>query len=423
MPPVNYDKFVILTEGVLVQSKSTQIIGPFGFKVDGPDGLFFESISWTPLDATSTGDYFIHFIFWHCGTKDFHVSADKLSTNVFSGDAPKHTGRVEDNVVVRILQPRNAVMVEFQASWASDVDFEINGSIVKGDRKYLSAISRPFDNMLNGKFAEGKQSKISLNPGTTAQQFQDFLMAISTTKVKPNPSNVTALLELARFYDIKMLTSECVEHLKYCRELNIIKRLEIAEEHELNSLKSCLVETTPDYEWKRLYTQDRKIVDKLPLEALRKFSHKFLGCEEKKNPLYSKTYDRTNDWRPRNQDNDTARPRFGGPRFGGSRFGQPDQAGASGGRPGFGDLPGFGNRPGFSEAGSANVPGGSAGNRPGFGEAGSANVPGGSAGNRPGFGEAGSANVPGGSARNQTGAPMARFGMRVRDDDERDWDN
>ncbi|KAI1707420.1 BTB/POZ domain-containing protein [Ditylenchus destructor] len=422
MPPVNYDKFVILTEGVLVQSKSTQIIGPFGFKVDGPDDSFFESISWTPLDTTSNSDYFIHFIFWHCGTKDFHVSADKLSTNVLAADGPKHTGRVEDNVVVRILQPRSAVMAEFQASWASDVDFEINGSIVKGDRKYLSAISRPFDNMLNGKFVEGKQSKISLNPGTTAQQFQDFFMAISTTKVKPNPSNVTALLELARFYDIKMLTSECVEHLKHCRELSIIKRLEIAEEHELNSLKSCLVETTPDYEWKRLYIHDHKIVDKLPLEALRKFSHKFLGSEEKKHQLQGR-FNGQGRYMRATPDNHI-RPRFGESPFDfESEFGQTSFGGRSFGN-GSGEadqagMPGrsAGNRQGFGNRDQNGMVFGSGRNRPVFGNRGQASVPGGSAGNRPRSGEADQAGIPGGSARTQPNAPVVQL---VRDDD---WDN
>ncbi|KAI1700359.1 BTB/POZ domain-containing protein [Ditylenchus destructor] len=90
--------------------------------------------------------------------------------------------------------------------------------------------------MLFGKFAEAKQSEIVLEGFGSADDFKDFLLAVSPFGVQPNPTNVLALLKLARQYDVPNLVRKCEEHLKFCYEISMSTRILEEKKHFVEKL-------------------------------------------------------------------------------------------------------------------------------------------------------------------------------------------
>ncbi|KAI1716077.1 BTB/POZ domain-containing protein [Ditylenchus destructor] len=268
---VDYNECAILAEGILVHSPSTQFVGPFKFNVDPQLNV----IRWAPLDSSSDEIYTLHFIYGH--NKNMSITTDLSNEVVTLGFTAK-----ENSAVVRILRKKIVDEAEYEATCASDVEFEVNGSLCQGNRKYLSLVSSPFDKLLNGPYIEAANSKIPIKLGVTATEFQEFLMAISFNRMKPKPTNVVAFLELSRFYDIPFLMKACEEHLKHCREIDAAHRLLLAQEYRLNDLKGFLFETTTDVEWRGLYAKDNNMLDKFNAELVKQIAEKLLSCEQKR---------------------------------------------------------------------------------------------------------------------------------------------
>ncbi|KAI1707419.1 BTB/POZ domain-containing protein [Ditylenchus destructor] len=271
---VDYNEFTILAEGILVHSSSTQFVGPFKFNVDPLQNV----IRWAPLDSSSTEVYTLHFIYGH--NKTMSITTDLSNEVVILGFTAK-----DNSAVVRILRPKIVAEADYDAICASDVEFEVNGTLCHGNRKYLSLLSSPFDKLLNGPYLEAGNTEIPIKLGVTAPEFQEFLMAISFNRMKPKPTNVVAFLELSRFFDIPFLMKACEEHLKHCREIDAAHRLLLAQEYRLNDLKGFLFETTTEVEWRSLYAKDNNMLDKFNAEMVKQIAEKLLSCESKRAAL------------------------------------------------------------------------------------------------------------------------------------------
>ncbi|KAI1693659.1 BTB/POZ domain-containing protein [Ditylenchus destructor] len=146
-------------------------------------------------------------------------------------------GKSNQKVVIRILEDKQKFLKEFANRSAADVTFVVNGEECKGDREYLAGLSPVFKAMLYGQFAEAQQDKIVLEEIESVGIFKDFLLAVSPLRIQPNPSNVDALLKLARQYDVPILMHKCENHLMSCYEISLADRILLAGEYGLDSLR------------------------------------------------------------------------------------------------------------------------------------------------------------------------------------------
>ncbi|KAI1700360.1 BTB/POZ domain-containing protein [Ditylenchus destructor] len=140
------------------------------------------------------------------------------------------------SVVIRILEEKKHFVEKLVDQWAPDVTFVVNGEKCEANRQYLANASPVFRKMLFGKFAEAKQSEIVLEGFGSANVFKDFLLAVSPFRVQPNPTNVFALLKLARQYDVPNLVRKCEEHLKFCYEISKCTRILEEKKHFVEKL-------------------------------------------------------------------------------------------------------------------------------------------------------------------------------------------
>ncbi|KAI1700358.1 BTB/POZ domain-containing protein [Ditylenchus destructor] len=162
------------------------------------------------------------------------------------------------SVVIRIFEEKKHFVEKLSDQWAPDVTFVVNGEKCEANRQYLANASPVFRKMLFEKFAEAKQSEIVLEGIGSADDFNDFLLAISPFGVQPNPTNVLFLLKLAHQYDIPNLMRMCEERLKFCDEIPIADRIFLAQEYELSDLKAHTAHVMTDKCLKKMWKEHKE---------------------------------------------------------------------------------------------------------------------------------------------------------------------
>ncbi|KAI1718186.1 BTB/POZ domain-containing protein [Ditylenchus destructor] len=156
------------------------------------------------------------------------------------------------SVVIRLLDDKTKYDEEFGKRWASDVTFVVNGETCKGDRKSLAGVSPVFEKMLYGQFIEANQNVIFLDEIDSIDILKDFFMAVSSLRLKPNPTNVNGLLQLAHRFDVPFLVRDCEEHLKHCYELSVEDRITLAGRYDLKGLKLYIALSLTNEEWSEI---------------------------------------------------------------------------------------------------------------------------------------------------------------------------
>ena len=143
----------------------------------------------------------------------------------------------------------------------ADVEFEVEGRVLKANRGCLCMISPVFKVMLKGVFKETLQSRIPL-PGKLYNDMLEFLEVTHLGK-SVDEDNAETLLHLANEYECKVLLAKCEE--KLLKKAGSFDMLSVANKYGLHQLRE----------------KGFEILSNLSFQDMKDSGYKCLGLEEK----------------------------------------------------------------------------------------------------------------------------------------------